>query len=295
MNQYFLLLGPALGFILGAFFTWFLVYAKIKQVERAAEDEKKMFEERIEQSKSAELELSGIKSRLEETKSQIERLQAQLEEKSVRLEQEADQRAALEERVTKIPVLEKTIEELKIFEQEVAAYKEKNQSLELHASEKRKMLEKAELDLDEGRKELKNAVKRIEDMQERLKELAIVRERARKLEEENANLLKENEQLRNIEAQLRQIDDIKEMYGHMVEENQSFRNENLARHFIEIKDGLQQSIKAYNRMLKLVDNPMLDDSKTIELEAPKSELSEEEILDETETDTSEIEKLDGVN
>jgi hypothetical protein len=81
----------------------------------------------------------------------------------------------------------------------------------------------------------------------------------------------------------------------MVEENQSFRNENLARHFIEIKDGLQQSIKAYNRMLKLVDNPMLDDSKTIELEAPKSELSEEEILDETETDTSEIEKLDGVN
>jgi hypothetical protein len=132
-------------------------------------------------------------------------------------------------------------------------------------------------------------------MNDRVKEAAVLRERAKKLEEENCNLLKENEQLRNIENQLRQINEIKEMYSRTIEENQTFRNQDMVRHFMEIKDGLQQSIKAYNRMLEMVDNPMLDDNRIIEVAAEKPALSAEELLDSIENDTDELEKIDGAD
>jgi hypothetical protein len=84
------------------------------------------------------------------------------------------------------------------------------------------------------------------------------------------------------------------MYSRTIEENQSFRNQDIARHFVQIKQGLQQSIKAYNRMLHLVNNPLLEDDSIIEIENDSPIQSEEEMLASLETDTTELDKIDGV-
>jgi hypothetical protein len=94
-----------------------------------------------------------------------------------------------------------------------------------------------------------------------------------------------------------------------MEENQALKNQDIARHFIKIKTGLQQSIKAYNSMLELVNNPLIEDSRIIEIakEEQRQDLqeekqedkkdfgkkSEEEIFDQMEPDTENLEKLDG--
>lgn len=52
MNQYFLLLGPASGFVLGVFFTWFLTYARMRQIEQNASTEKEKMQQELEQLKN---------------------------------------------------------------------------------------------------------------------------------------------------------------------------------------------------------------------------------------------------
>ncbi|MFZ5950053.1 MAG: hypothetical protein ACOYXC_05085 [Candidatus Rifleibacteriota bacterium] len=294
MNQYLLLLGPALGFILGVFFTWFLTYARMRQVEKNATDEKKELENRLEQSRQNENELARVRSRLEESQNNVDLLRRQHEEQLVKFRNENEQRLTLEERVKKIEVLEKVINDLKRFENESVALREKNHSFESTLSEKNDRIQELLVEAGNLKNEIRAAGEKMENLNDRLKELAVVKERARKLEEENCNLLKENEQLRSIDAQLRQMSDIREMYQRTIEENQSFRNQNIARHFIQIKQGLQQSIKAYNRMLHLIDNPLLDDGRIIEIAAEGPELSEEETLNNIEVDASELEKIDGV-
>lgn len=313
MNQYLLLLGPALGFALGVFFTWFLTYAKLRQAEKNAAEEKLLLEEKLNEGKAAIEELAKVKNKYEESHTSNLGLKKQIEEKTARLNAEAEKRSALEERTKKIEILEKVISDLKAFEHEALSLREKSHNMETSLAEKKELLSRQQSELDTGKQELKIAQEKIEAMVERLKELAVVRERARKLEDENSNLLKENEQLRNMEAQLRQINEIKEMYSRTIEENQAFKNQDMVRHFMEIKDGLQQSIKAYNRMLEMVDNPMLDDNKMIEIEAKRSprvknatqaeshnagdesDFCEEEQLEKIETDTEDLEKVDGMN
>ncbi len=293
MNQYLLLLGPALGFVLGVFFTWFLTYSRMRQVEKNAADEKKQLETSLDQAKQNETELALARSSLEQAQSQACSLKEEIEKRSQDLKRETELRLTLEERVKKIEILEKVINDLKKFEHDVVALREKNQAFELAISEKKVALKEAQNEIETLRNDLKIAQEKADAQIERLKDLAVVRERAKKLEEENCNLLKENEQLRNIEAHLRQITEIKELYSRTVEENQSFRNQDIARHFIQIKQGLQQSIKAYNRMLHLVNNPLLEDSSIIEIDNESPIFSEEEMLESVETDTADLEKIDG--
>lgn len=293
MNQYLLLLGPALGFVLGVFFTWFLTYSRMRQVEKNAADEKKQLETSLDQAKQNETELALARSSLEQAQSQACSLKEDIEKRSQDLKRETELRLTLEERVKKIEILEKVINDLKKFEHDVVALREKNQAFELAISEKKVALKEAQNEIETLRNDLKIAQEKADAQIERLKDLAVVRERAKKLEEENCNLLKENEQLRNIEAHLRQITEIKELYSRTVEENQSFRNQDIARHFIQIKQGLQQSIKAYNRMLHLVNNPLLEDSSIIEIDNESPIFSEEEMLESVETETADLEKIDG--
>lgn len=293
MNQYLLLLGPALGFVLGVFFTWFLTYSRMRQVEKNAADEKKQLETSLDQAKQNETELALARSSLEQAQSQACSLKEEIEKRSQDLKRETELRLTLEERVKKIEILEKVINDLKKFEHDVVALREKNQAFELAISEKKAALKEAQNEIETLRNDLKISQEKADAQIERLKDLAVVRERAKKLEEENCNLLKENEQLRNIEAHLRQITEIKELYSRTVEENQSFRNQDIARHFIQIKQGLQQSIKAYNRMLHLVNNPLLEDSSIIEIDNESPVFSEEEMLESVETDTADLEKIDG--
>lgn len=293
MNQYLLLLGPALGFVLGVFFTWFLTYSRMRQVEKNAADEKKQLETSLDQAKQNETELALARSSLEQAQSQACSLKEDIEKRSQDLKRETELRLTLEERVKKIEALEKVINDLKKFEHDVVALREKNQGFELAVTEKKAALKDAHNEIETLKNDLKTAQEKADAQVERLKELAVVRERAKKLEEENCNLLKENEQLRNIETHLRQITEIKELYSRTVEENQSFRNQDIARHFIQIKQGLQQSIKAYNRMLHLVNNPLLEDSSIIEIDNESPIFSEEEMLESVETDTADIEKIDG--
>lgn len=294
MNQYLLLLGPTLGFVLGVFFTWFLMYSRMRQVEKNADAEKKQLEARLEKSAENENQLAVARNRVEEAQSSIEMLKRQIEEKVVSLNQEVEKRLVLEEKNKKIEILEKLIEDLKKFEHEAIQLREKNQSLEALVSERNDSLKDLQQRLEAAEQSLKSSLEKNDEVNERVKELAVFRERSRKLEDENCNLLKENEQLRNIESQLRQISEIKEMYSRTVEENQSFRNQDIARHFVQIKQGLQQSIKAYNRMLHLVNNPLLEDDSIIEIENDSPGQSEEEMLAGLEADTAELEKMDGV-
>lgn len=294
MNQYLLLLGPTLGFVLGVFFTWFLMYSRMRQVEKNADAEKKQLEARLDKSVENENQLAVARNRVEEAQSSIEMLKKQIEEKVVSLNQEVEKRLVLEEKNKKIEILEKLIEDLKKFEHEAIQLREKNQSLEALVVERNDSLKDLQQRLDAAEQSLKSSLEKNDEVNERVKELAVFRERSRKLEDENCNLLKENEQLRNIESQLRQISEIKEMYSRTVEENQSFRNQDIARHFVQIKQGLQQSIKAYNRMLHLVNNPLLEDDSIIEIENDSPGQSEEEMLAGLEADTDELEKMDGV-
>lgn len=293
MNQYLLLLGPAVGFILGVFFVWFLSYARMRQVERQAAEEKMQLENKLEEARKAEMEVGKLKTRLDENQSAVALLQKQSDERARLLGQEKELRLTLEERVKKIEILEKVVAELKHFEQEAVGLREKCQSQEISLKEKKEGLLELQNEIERLKDELKAAVEKHQSLNDSLKDLAVLRERTRKFEEENCNLLKENEQLRNIEAQLRQIAEIKEMYSRTVEENQTFRNQDIARQFLEIKHGLQQSIKAYNRMLNLVNNPLLEDDRLIEIENETREESEEELLEKVENDTEELKKVDG--
>lgn len=293
MNQYLLLLGPAVGFILGVFFVWFLSYARMRQVERQAAEEKMQLENKLEEARKAEMEVGKLKTRLDESQSAVALLQKQSDERARLLGQEKELRLTLEERVKKIEILEKVVAELKHFEQEAVSLREKCQSQEISLKEKKEGLLELQNEIERLKDELKAAVEKQQGLNDSLKDLAVLKERTRKFEEENCNLLKENEQLRNIEAQLRQIAEIKEMYSRTVEENQTFRNQDIARQFLEIKHGLQQSIKAYNRMLNLVNNPLLEDDRLIEIENETREESEEELLEKVENDTEELKKVDG--
>lgn len=293
MNQYLLLLGPTVGFILGVFFVWFLSYARMRQVERQAAEEKMQLENKLEEARKAEMEVGKLKTRLDENQSAVALLQKQSDERARLLGQEKELRLTLEERVKKIEILEKVVAELKHFEQEAVSLREKCQSQEISLKEKKEGLLELQNEIERLKDELKAAVEKQQGLNDSLKDLAVLKERTRKFEEENCNLLKENEQLRNIEAQLRQIAEIKEMYSRTVEENQTFRNQDIARQFLEIKHGLQQSIKAYNRMLNLVNNPLLEDDRLIEIENETREESEEELLEKVENDTEELKKVDG--
>ncbi|GAB4267619.1 MAG: hypothetical protein Kow0029_02230 [Candidatus Rifleibacteriota bacterium] len=313
MNQYLLLLGPAMGFALGVFFTWFLTYARMRQVEKTAAEERKQLESRLEQGKENEKELARLSSKLEDSQNLIAGLKKQIDEKSSLLIAEREKNSALEERIRKIEILEKVVNELKGFENEVVALREKNQNYETNLSEKKEQIQQLQKEVETLKAEVHTFQKKAEAQAERLRELAVIKERARKLEEENSNLLKENEQLRNIEAQLRQINEIKEMYGRTLEENQALKNADMVRHFVEIRDGLRQSIKAYNRMLEIVNNPLLDDNRIIEIEPDvgnelkdtgpsrlseenaDENLSAEELLDKIPAETKDLEKEDDVN
>lgn len=306
MNQYLLLLGPALGFALGVFFTWFLTYARMRQVEKSADAEKLLLEDKLKEGETAEKNLATAKGKLEADQATITGLKRQLEERTERFSEETKKCMTLEEKVKKIGLLEKVISDLKVFEHEVSSLRDKVQSQEIALAEKKDFNQRLQLDLDAAKTELKASLEKIESTHEQIKEIAIIRERAKNLEQEN-------EQLRNIEAQLRQINEIKEMYSRTVEENQTFKNQDMVRHFMEIKSGLQQSIKAYNHMLEMVNNPMLDDNRIIEIGRENDTVSgdfqkpdkmsgttneimtEEESLDQIETETEELEKVDGVN
>ena len=297
MNQYLLLLGPALGFVFGAFFTWFLIYSRMRQIEKNAAVEKKELQDQlnmhIEQVKNGEKEMVRLKSRLEDVETSSSLSKKQLEEALNTGKSELEKRLTLEERVKKIEILEKVVSDLKQFENEAVSLREKNQNYESAMQEKKEAQAKQAEEIHALKKEILEAKRKNEETTDRLKDLAVLRERARKLEEENCNLLKENEQLRNIETQLRQINEIKELYARTVEENQSFRNQDLARHFLQIKQGLQQSVKAYNRMLHLVNNPILDDDRIIEIDTDLPEMSEEQMLDHLDADHGQLENFDG--
>ena len=271
MNPYLSTMGPAIGFVLGIFFTWFLMYSKVKTVERNSEIENNKKIAEIDALKTAKEELNSAKARAEE-------------------------------RILALEPLVKQVAELKQYEAEVISLREKLQSSQQHSTELSKQLEADKERISELQIAQKSANEKIEKLEEQIREFSATKERMRSLEQENASLLKENEQLQNIEAHLKQIDEIKDMYGRSLEENQILRDEQMVRHFTDIKDGLRQSIQAYNRMLGMIDNPLLADSRIIEIEMDKSEKVKpaaspertvEEDLDNLETETDDLKKIDG--
>lgn len=271
MNPYISTMGPAIGFVLGIFFTWFLMYSKIKTVERNSEIESKKQAEEIDSLKTVKEELSSANARVEERKKALE-------------------------------ALEKQVAGLKQYETEAISLREKVQSVQQQVADLNRQLENERKNCSELQNELKSKNEKIDQLNEKVGSFSATKERMRSLEQENASLLKENEQLHNIENHLKQIDEIKEMYSQSLEEGEILRDEQMVRHFTDIKDGLRQSIQAYNRMLGMIDNPLLADSRIIEIDLdntarvkPANGLDKtvEEDLDELENDTEDLKKLDG--
>ncbi len=249
MNHYYLLFGPAMGFILGVFFAWFLMYSRIRLVEKVAAEEKAELKKEIADAETLRNQLSESKARLDENRAATDRLQMKLEHDQELLKNETQQRISFEEKAKHTTELEEKVAKLT----------------------------------------------------DQVRELAVLRERTQKLEKENSNLLQEAEQLRHFETQLSQISEIKEIYNRTLEENQNLRNQDIARHLMAMKDGLQQSIKAFNSVMRMADNPLLTD--TIEIQSAKTDekgeaseesLSELEQLDAINEDTTELDKLEGV-
>ncbi len=311
MSQYYLLLGPTLGFVLGIFMAWFLSYSKIKQLELDSQKEIKGLKEELKELSEVEENYQRSTTRLEDSHATIERLQGQLAEIGTELKAQMEQRSALEERIKRIEILEKHIAELKIVEKEKNQLKEKISALESVSSEFKSNHEDLKSEKKELLKEVDGLRKQILELQSSEKNSAVIKERAERLQHENSNLLKENEQLRYMQDQLGHLDEIKQLYSKTVEENNVLKNQDIARHFIEIKDGLEQSIRAYNRMLNMVDKQSLPDNSIIEIEASEkhstgekevenqssdseNQRSEEEVLSELETDTEDLKNLDGV-
>lgn len=302
MNHYYLLLGPAMGFALGIFFAWFLMYSRMRLQESNASRDRAELEKKLEVLSNVNIELKEVSIRLDESRANVERLQQQLAVESENCNQEMKKRSALEEQVKKIAHLEKHIAELREEEKQAAVLRQKLQDLETTSISIRRQFDNELNENSQLREELKSAANRYDNLSEKLRDFAVLRERSQKLEAENTNLLKENEQLRNMESQLKQLNEIKEMYSRSIEENQTFRNQDLARHLVAVKDGLQQSIKAFNSAMRLANNPLL--TGLVEIE-PVSKISgqadtrpdkvEEETLDEIEEETTEINQLEGVN
>ena len=249
MNHYYLLFGPAMGFVLGVFFAWFLMYSKMRLVEKTAADEKAELKNEIAATEEVRSELAEYKARLDDSRARIDGLQLKLDHEQDMLKNETQQRIGFEQKAKHVAELEAKVAMLT----------------------------------------------------DQVKELAVLRERSQKLERENSNLLQEAEQLRHFEAQLSQISEIKEIYNRTLEENQNLRNQDIARHLMAMKDGLQQSIKAFNRVMRMADNPLLTD--TIEIQpAKKAEKKEDpdetsgelEQLDAINDDTTELDKFEGV-
>lgn len=300
-HQYLLLLGPALGFVLGVLFTWFITYSKTKFVEKKAADTEKGLLEKIAGLEAIADKFKTVEQRLQSSNELADKLEKQLQEATTELKHEVEERATLEEKVKKIEILEKNIEDLKKSERESIKFQEKLSSAEATLAETRKSLAEKQEEISEFKVRIDNLSEELSESKDKNAEFSVLAEKVKSLEEVKKQLLVENEQLRAMKDQLSQLDEIKQMYGKSLEENHILRNQDLAKHFVEIKDGLEQSIKAYNKMLNLVDDPALTDNKVIEIEAKKTTaeddsklgISEEEILDKFENDTDDLTKIDG--
>lgn len=298
MNPYYLLLGPTAGFVLGAFFTWFLLYSKLRLQEINSSKQISALEEKFSSFDSVKQELAEKNVRLDEMQQNLENMKSQLRQESEKFSAEIRQKSALEEQAKKIPILEKHIAELREEEKEAAVLRQKLQNLENLISSTRKQYDNEVEENSHLREELKAAATRYDNLSEKLREIAVLRERTQKLEAENINLLHENEQLRGMETQLKQITEIKDIYHRTMEENQALRNQNMARHLQAIKDGLQQSIKAFNTVMRISNNPLLTDlveAEAVKVETSSESVDEESGLDKIIEETSDLDKIEGAN
>ena len=252
MNPYISHMVPVIGFVLGVFFTWFLMYSKSSSLEKTFDVEKKKLIDEIEELKNSCKQLADFKQKASESERRIKEHEVTIEDLRKQIHSEIENRSQLQHELKQLEPLQATVSEL----------------------------------------------------QNQTKELPLVKERLESEKQKNEQLKSENQKLCEIQTKLSQIDEIKQMYSESIQENQAFRSEELAKHFIDIKDGLKQSIHAYNRMLNLVDNPLLSDSRIIEIDAPKIEAETEtanhkktveEDLDKMDNDTDDLKKLDGEN
>lgn len=298
MNQYYLLLGPAAGFVLGVFFTWFLLYSRLKMQELNAARQLEDFKEKTAEFDSVKQTLAEKTARLDEIHQTIENMKKQMTQENEKFATEIRLKSALEEQTKKIPILEKHIAELREEEKQAAVLRQKLQEQENHLSSTRRQYDNEVEENTQLREELKAAVSRYDNLSEKLRDLAVLRERTQKLEAENMNLLRENEQLRSMDSQLKQISEIKDIYHRTMEENQALKNQDMARHLQAIKDGLQQSIKAFNTVMRISNNPLLTDlveAEAVKIESHSDSIDEEMMLNEIDEDTSDLEKLEGNN
>lgn len=298
MNQYYLLLGPAAGFVLGVFFTWFLLYSRLKMQELNAARQLEDFKEKTAEFDSVKQTLAEKTARLDEIHQTIENMKKQMAQENEKLATEIRLKSALEEQTKKIPILEKHIAELREEEKQAAVLRQKLQEQENHLSSTRRQYDNEVEENTQLREELKAAASRYDNLSEKLRDLAVLRERTQKLEAENMNLLRENEQLRSMDSQLKQISEIKDIYHRTMEENQALKNQDMARHLQAIKDGLQQSIKAFNTVMRISNNPLLTDlveAEAVKIESHSDSIDEETMLNEMDEDTSDLEKLEGNN
>jgi len=295
MNQYYLLLGPAAGFVLGVFFTWFLLYSRLRLQELNAARQQADFKEKIAEFDSVRQSLAEKTARLDEIQHSIENMKQQMAQENDKLSTEIRLKSALEEQTKKIPILEKHITELREEEKQAAVLRQRLQELENQINSTRRQYENEIEENSQLREELKAAATRYDNLSEKLRDIAVLRERTQKLESENINLLRENEQLRNMDSQLKQISEIKEIYNRTMEENQALKNQDMARHLQAIKDGLQQSIKAFNTVMRISNNPLLTDlveAEAVKIEDHSNSLDEEVALNNVDENTSDLEDLD---
>jgi chromosome segregation ATPase len=300
MNHYYLLFGPAVGFFMGAFFAWFLMYSRLRMTETAAGKEKSALEEQLASFKSVSEDLEARNSLLAESRNRIEKLERQLDQESEKTAREIKAKNLLEEQLKKIPVMEKHINELREEEKQAAVLRQKIADQENSMLSLRRQFDNEQHENNQLREELKSAAARYENLSEKLRDLALLQEKVIRLEKDRTALAKENERLQDMQMQLKQLGEIKEMYNRTVEENQSFRNQDMARHLVAVKAGLQQSIKAFNNAMRIANNPLLtglvevDNNSAERMQTHVLKNGNEEILIDHTGDSSELKDKEGI-
>lgn len=320
MNPDISALWPVAGFFLGCLCAWLVMYSKARAFERITKVETQKFLARIkslenssELVKNLEHELKATQTAVAKVEFEQQETKKQLAEKDTEL---VETKKLLEEKQALVETLKEDNSRLSAWEKvsddlnsEVDGLKNDCNKLQAQKDELVSQLENQKNENIQLSRELARASQKIDGLSEKTSQNKVFEERARNLEQKNLELQKEIERLQDIQEQLEQLKEIKQMYKQSINDNQDLKNEHLARHFVDIKAGLQQSIRAYNSVLTMVDSPALADSKIIEIghdttqdalqnqtdqekTEDKDELDENQ-LDSFEPDTNDIEKLDG--
>ena len=246
-----LLLRAVVGIFAAAAIVWIFLNARmrdaLKEARTAAEGK---LDETLALLKRREGELEGVRASYEKLLAERDTLRRDLD-------QERNRRVGFEERLNEMNVLRQQVKSLEDRNAEIVRLHERIAAREQQIDELRGQLAARQQEMEQVQRDIKAEVSQRAIAEEKLARLTTLEQRISDLDSQKDRLVKENAELKKTSARLDKLEEIKGLYERTLEENHLLKQQNLARNFIEIKQGLDRTIQAYNKTFAMFDKRAL--------------------------------------